>query len=294
MGPAALARDGLVHVIAPPASHPCREPWVKAYRTALIDPEDVVTHPDGLRLTSPSRTVVDLTRYVDPFALTSIVEHAISSGLCSETAMERTAARLATPGRSWARRFLRTLASRHPGAAAESEGELRVFRALVRAGAVALVRQHVITLPGYGPARFDMAIPPLRWALEVDLHPEHRTPEGRARDSLRDVAAEGLGWRVRRVGEVELDRRRLPTTIAALVTEIERRRADVAALVGAGLWSPRCAAMSDPRAICAHRSSRRVGGSGWAAGGTVTTADERMGGTHDRQSGALRGSLRRR
>ena len=52
----------------------------------------------------------------------------------------------------------------------------------------------MITLPGYGAARFDMAIPPLRWALEVDLHPEHRTPEGRARDSLRDVAAEGLGW----------------------------------------------------------------------------------------------------
>ena len=83
-------RDGLVHVIAPPASHR-REPWVKAYRTALIDPEDVVTHPDGLRLTSPSRTVVDLTRYVDPFALTSIIS-TISSGLCSETAMERTAA----------------------------------------------------------------------------------------------------------------------------------------------------------------------------------------------------------
>lgn len=35
-------RDGLVHVSAPPHSQPCRETWVRAYRTALIDDEDVV------------------------------------------------------------------------------------------------------------------------------------------------------------------------------------------------------------------------------------------------------------
>ena len=38
-------RDGLVHVIAPPRSHPCREPWVRAYRTATLTDDEIVDAP---------------------------------------------------------------------------------------------------------------------------------------------------------------------------------------------------------------------------------------------------------
>ena len=54
----------LVHVIAPPRSHPCQEPWVRAYRTSALSPDEVVRRHDGIRVTNPSRTAVDLTRYV--------------------------------------------------------------------------------------------------------------------------------------------------------------------------------------------------------------------------------------
>ena len=35
-------RDGLIHVLAPPHSHPCREHWLRPYRTALIFDDEVV------------------------------------------------------------------------------------------------------------------------------------------------------------------------------------------------------------------------------------------------------------
>ena len=229
-------RDGLVHVISPPGSHPCRESWVRPYRTALVEDDEIVARPDGIRVTSPPRTVVDHTRYVDVPSLISMIEHALSIGYCTEATLCRTAERINTPGRGWVRRFLRVLASRRPGAPAESEGELRVFRALTRVGAGGLLRQHPITLPGYGPARFDMAIPPIKWALEVDLHPEHRTPDGIARDNCRDAAATSIGWVVRRIGEVELDRGHFDHTMRTLLSEVGVRRREVEALTRVGAW----------------------------------------------------------
>src|SRR6478735_7814294 len=35
-------QDDLVHTLAPPATTPIRAPWNKLYRTALLDPADIV------------------------------------------------------------------------------------------------------------------------------------------------------------------------------------------------------------------------------------------------------------
>ena len=229
-------RDGLVHVIAPPASNPCREPWVRAYRTALVFDDEVVRRPDGIRLTSPPRTVVDMTRYVDPWSLASVIEHVLSRRLCTAGTLHRTALRLATPGRPWVKRFLAVLGQRAPGAPAESDAELRVFEALRSRGVSGLRRQVRLVLPAYGAAYFDVAIPELCWAVEVDLHPEHNTIEGRARDNGRDHSADSIGWVVRRVGELELTPQRFESTIDALMLSLRKRAGDVEALRAARRW----------------------------------------------------------
>ncbi len=216
-------RDGLVHVIAPPRSNPCCAAWVRVYRTATLPDVDVVDRPDGIRLTSPPRTVVDMTRYIDDTALASMIEHALARRLCTTPTLQRVAERLGTAGRPWVPRFLRVLASRTPGAPAESEWERRVFDALTAREVRGLVRQFEVCLPRYGRARFDMAIPDLRWALEIDVHPEHRTPEGTARDNQRDDAADTIGWFVRRVSEVQLVDH-FAETIDAVTASIARRR----------------------------------------------------------------------
>ena len=100
-------RDGLVHVIGPPASQPCREPWVRTYRTSHIFDDEIVVRPDGIRLTSPPRTLIDLARYLPDDALASAIEWALSSQTCTAATLRRLAERLNTPGRPWVRRFLR-------------------------------------------------------------------------------------------------------------------------------------------------------------------------------------------
>lgn len=233
-----MANDGLVYAIGPPASHPCKQPWVKVYRTALIDPTDIVTLSDGRRVTSPARTVVDLTRYVSPSTLASIIEHVLHLRYCSVKDLQRCAALLDTPGRPWARRFLRVLAGRLPGAPSESGGEFDVLVEFQRQGVRDLVRQFPVTLPVYGPARFDLSIPEIRWAFEADLHPSHWTPEGIARDQARDAAAAKLHWVTRRGGPVRLSKRNRSATIAEAIDDIARRRDEIARLSAVGLWPP--------------------------------------------------------
>lgn len=186
--------DGLVHVIAPPSSHPCVAPWVRAYRTSLLCDEEIVDRRDGVRVTSPPRTAVDLTRYVGRDAVSSVIEDVLHRGLCTVSSLHRTAERLATPGRPWARRFLAVLQGRCPGPAAASDGERLVFEALVARGVRDVERQVRVELPGYGPARFDIAVRQIKLAIEIDLHPEHATPAGIANDNLRDHCAAAAGW----------------------------------------------------------------------------------------------------
>jgi hypothetical protein len=130
--------------------------------------------------------------------------------------------------------LLAVLEQRHPGAAAESEWELRVSNALVQRGVRGLERQVWRQLPGWGRARFDIAIPQLQWALEVDVHPDHGL-EGGAADKRRDRCARAIGWETECVGEGDLVAR-FDSTIDGLVQAIRRRRDQVDALRAAGLW----------------------------------------------------------
>ncbi len=184
----------------------------------------MVHRHDGIRVTNPSRTAVDLTRYVSEDSVASIIEDVLHRGLSTVGSLHRVADALATPGRPWARRFLRVLGRRHPGAPAASDAERRVIEALAGRGVSGLERQVEVDLPGYGGARFDIAIRALRWAVEIDLHPEHNTPTGIAQDNVRDDCAAVVGWETRRVGQVELDQH-FDATIDRLVAAVERRSA---------------------------------------------------------------------
>lgn len=216
-------RDGLIHVIAPPASHPCREPWLRAYRTSALDPSDVVERRDAIRLTSPARTLLDLTRFMTDRNLRSAIEHALHRELCTPADLARVAAPLNTRGRPWVPRFVAALAQRHPGAAAQSEWEARVVDELVAHGVTDLERQVEVFVPDFGLVWFDAAIPALRWGLEIDVHPEHLTSVGSARDKARDRKTGAIGWVTERVGGDDL-RDRLPQVVSELLRSIARRR----------------------------------------------------------------------
>jgi len=194
-----VSRDRRVHVIAPPRAQPCRDQRVAVYRSAAIHPEDVVVRPDGIRVTSRPRTALDLSRHVAPHELLSIIEQAMRDGYHSDADMRRTAVDWISPQRPWLIDYLRQLDRRVPGKPAESRPEVDLGQALLEAGVQPLERQFSLDLPGYGPARFDLAVPDINWAIEVDVHPTHEDVSGAGSDRQRDVGAVALGWLVTRV-----------------------------------------------------------------------------------------------
>src|SRR6056297_1803785 len=218
-----LPRDGRVHVLAPPASHPTIAAWVVPYRTAAFHPDDVVRRSDGIAVTSRARTALDLARFVRPMDLLSIIEQVMHDGELADADLRAVAIDWMSPQRPWIRRFLELLDGRLRGGPAESHGEVLLGDALAGAGLVGLERQHRIDLPGYGPARFDLAVPSIRLAIEIDLHPTHAESAGRERDVARDAAAARLDWIVERVPgaglgpNLDATVRRLLTRAASLV-----------------------------------------------------------------------------
>ena len=212
-----LPPDRRIHVLAPRASNPAIAKWVVPYRTDARHAHDIIDRGDGIRVTSRARTVLDLARWLDPDELLSAIEQAAHDGHLSDAELFAIAADWLSPQRPWIRSFLHALDRRLPGGAAESHPEVRVADALRSAGVHGLVRQHCIHLPGYGEARFDLAIPELCWAIEVDLHPTHRETIGIASDAHRDHAAAVIGWNTTRITKAHCTRR-FNETIAEIST----------------------------------------------------------------------------
>jgi very-short-patch-repair endonuclease len=220
-----LPPDQRIHVIAPRASNPAIARWVVPYRTDARHEQDIGERDDGIRVTSRARTAFDLARWLGPDDLLSVIEQASHDGHVGDDQFLAVAADWLSPRRPWARSFLQALDRRLPGGPAESHPEVRVADALRHAGVRRLVRQHRIQLPDHGEARFDLAIPELRWAIEVDLHPRHRETLGAASDAHRDRAAAAAGWITTRI-TAEQYSGRFNETIAEIVSlhfELRRR-----------------------------------------------------------------------
>lgn len=194
-----LPPDWRVHVVTPPGRKPVDAKWVAAYRTAAIRDQDIAQRPDGLRITSRARTALDLARFVRPDDLLSIIEQAMHDGHLTVEEMMAVAVDFISPQRPWLTTYLDQLVRRAGGAPAESDPEVRIGAALLAAGISGLERQYPIDLPGYGRARFDLAVPSLRWAIEVDVHPAHRETAGIVSDRRRDRASQAVGWWTSRV-----------------------------------------------------------------------------------------------
>jgi very-short-patch-repair endonuclease len=72
-----------------------------------------------------------------------------------------------------------------------------------------------LKLPNGKRIRLDMAVPHVRWAVEVDVHPDHLLLDGTTKDKQRDRWCHRIDWQVERV--TELDILDLPTLCNELV-----------------------------------------------------------------------------
>lgn len=218
-----LPKDLRIHVLAPPASNPTVHQWVKPFRTATFHAPDVIIRPDGIRVLGLPRLALDLARFVNDEDLLSIVEQCMLDGRHDATAMLSAAHDWISPRRGWVRRYFEAIDRRIAGPAAESHLEVLLGDELRAHGLVDLVRQHEIVAPGYGVIRFDLAVPAVRWAVEVDGFPTHREVNGRRSDEMRDAAAKRCGWVVSRVGPGGFGDL-LTTTVRGLAASLDEYR----------------------------------------------------------------------
>jgi very-short-patch-repair endonuclease len=190
--------SGPVAVTAPGTSGRARRRGIHLHR-APLPPEDVIVR-DGLRVTSPERTLLDLAATLGERELERALDEAHYLNRVSAAtlagALERNRAR---PGVA----ALRALLRGHELGSTRTETALEEsFLRATRAAGLPLPRcQQWI-----GRHRVDFLWAAERVIVEVD-GPAHRRRSHQLRDAARDVELDGRGYEVLRVDEDEVDLR---------------------------------------------------------------------------------------
>jgi hypothetical protein len=185
--------DSRIHLLTAHSSSPTLA-GVFIHRCRLIDPEDIVTRPDGIRVTTPARSVFDAADMLGERRTISAIEQVLAEGLCTKREFFETTARLAHPNRPGSKTALAALKSRADlSAQMRSELEIIVLDEIRRQGVPMPETQYPMVLAG-NDIEIDFAWPEFRIALEVDHPTWHDGLITSTRDKGRDRKLTVIGW----------------------------------------------------------------------------------------------------
>jgi len=177
---------------------------VTVRRTNVLINEDVVQRPDGIRVASPARAWFDCATHLEDERFEMLTEHVLDQH-CQMPTLWRTVRRLHSRGRPGLARVRRVLSQRSDWQRPADSGlELRVLKALQKAGVPELVRQHPIRLPSNLTIHADGALPDIKWGVEVDHVTWHGGRFAAQNDKARDRACRSIGWLIERVTDQAL------------------------------------------------------------------------------------------
>ncbi len=197
-------------------------------RSNQITEADRIERPDGIRVASPPRAWFDCARDSSDRRFEMLTEWVIDnhSGVPPLWEMLR---RLEQRGRPGLARVRRVLSQRAVWQRPAGSGlELRVLKALQRAGVPELRRQFPIELQDRSIIHPDGALPAIRWAVEIDHVTWHGGRFDAQYDKSRDRQLRRVSWQVDRVTDQEL-REDFDGAISDLVGLYELRCREVAA-----------------------------------------------------------------
>ena len=198
--------DGHVHILVPHGRHPSM-PGVIVTQCRLISDVDIVHRSDGIRLTSPTRTLFDCADLLGVKRATSILEQLINQNSGTFVTHASTVARLGKAGRAGTRTMKAVIAARPAWRAAlQSELEVIVLGEIERQGLPTPVVQMWFTLPTGERVRLDFAWPDLKAALEVDHPFWHAGADSSHRDKRRDLKMGTVGWHTMRITDLDVER----------------------------------------------------------------------------------------
>lgn len=194
---------------------------VVIHRTITLSAADAVQRPDGIRLTTAARTLVDLAQHANDLRLRSVLEQAIDLKLCTVSELEEEVHRLCRPGRAGSARMRTIITDRGPGAASDSHEEVVLLLALQTAGLHTLVAQPAVRLLDGATVHPDIGDPSTGFYIEVD-HPVWHDVERLDYDTERDRRVRLTGAEVHRVASAQVETG-LPALVADLVVLYRRR-----------------------------------------------------------------------
>lgn len=148
---------------------------------------------DGIPCTSAARTLIDLAAVLSPDELEVALDSALREHLTSVGYLRR---RLHAQGRKGTGVLRDLLEDRVGQRPRESPKEADLARLLVAAGVPAPVRQFELWHEGVFVARFDLAWPDTRIAVEFQSYRHHFGRYAWRRDAGRANRAVAAGWRV--------------------------------------------------------------------------------------------------
>ncbi|MEO8265328.1 MAG: DUF559 domain-containing protein [Ilumatobacteraceae bacterium] len=197
--------DPLIHVLVPHGRSPQME-GVSVHRCRRIDPVDMVQRPDGIRLSSPPRTLFDSADMIGADATTSVLEQLLNEQRVTFGTISDTMRRLYHPNRPGSATMLAVIQSR-PGwrSALQSDLEVKVLEEIVAQGLPSPVPQFRVRLPGRDhDIRIDFAWPSARLAVEVDHPAWHDGAADSHADKSRDRKLTTIGWTSARITNIDV------------------------------------------------------------------------------------------
>jgi very-short-patch-repair endonuclease len=176
-----------------------RRQGVRSHESTDLDRCQVVVR-DGVPVTDPGRTLLDLGRYLGVARLTRAVEAARRMGLVTWPSLISTLARHARRGRHGTRRLRAViLANAHRTEITDTDMELLVLGLIRDSGLPEPAVHHRVYDGDRFVAEVDLAYPDLKIAIECDGG-VHLIEEVRDRDLEKQNDLTLLGWQVLRFG----------------------------------------------------------------------------------------------
>ena len=194
------------------------------HRCTVLPPEHVVERPDGIRVTSPARTIFDISRHATAMQLESVIEQGLRRSQFDIPTLYGVGQLLCRRGRAGSRLFADVLTSRPAWRRpVDSHPELELLHALERRG-LSLQTQVSVTLPNGVTIHPDLGDPAVGFYIEIDDHEWHAGRIPSTNDDWRDRQLRLIGARVERVSTDEVAAMR-PALLADLVQAYRQQRA---------------------------------------------------------------------
>jgi hypothetical protein len=173
---------------------------VHVHRTKALPECDVQHWINGMRLTTPARSLFDLAAILDGPALRSAVEDARNKGIVTDLQLDEVGARLIAPGRPGSAMFRQVVDPLLGSPPSQSGYEVIVRDALTDAG-LEPIPQHPLRLPNGRQIFMDFALVDSRIDIEIDPALTHVSRAAVAADKARDVQLALAGWQAMRFTE---------------------------------------------------------------------------------------------